>query len=239
MVLSPDEDPIDAAPSAKPLAGFANLHPALLALRGLDVVVPGAGSGAAEEQAAPSPCVPSPGAPSPCPPSPAPRDLRRLIAANLTAEIERALADGADVNADDGAALQEAVELNKPALVRLLLRAGADVHARQDRALRYASYTGLASIVDILLTAGADVHARHEESLRWAAARGHADVVALLLAAGAKPGIALPPDSDSYPTAPEWSRGDARAMAESYKQTQIIKVLDGALRPTFQGTFDL
>jgi ankyrin repeat protein len=214
MISTINETQVTGLSSIKSLDGFIDLHPSLIAIRS-----------AAMPQIAPF--------------SGSPDDLRRLIAANLTAEIERALAEGADINADDGAALQDAVEANKPAMVRLLLRVGADVHARQDRALRYASYTGLTSIVDILLAAGADVHARHEESLRWASARGHADVVALLLAAGAKPDVALPPDSDSYPTAPEWSRGDARAMAESYKQKQVVKVLDGALRPTFQGTFDL
>jgi len=70
-------------------------------------------------------------------------------------------------------------------LVNTALDAGADVHAEDGAALRWAAGNGHARVAKILLAAGADVHADNDLPLQWAARYGHADVVELLLAAGA------------------------------------------------------
>ena len=100
-------------------------------------------------------------------------------------DVQRLLALGADVHADDDYALRQASAQGHLAVVEALLGAGADVHAENDEALRKASEYGRLDVVQALLHAGADVHARKDWALRWASSSGHVAVVEVLLAAGA------------------------------------------------------
>ena len=70
--------------------------------------------------------------------------------------------------------------------VARFLAAGADVHADNDAALRFAAEYGHEAVVAQLLAAGANVHADNDAALRFAAEYGHEAVVALLLAAGGR-----------------------------------------------------
>jgi len=75
-------------------------------------------------------------------------------------------------------------------VVRILLAAGADVHANNDAAIYWAALGGHVEVVRLLLAAGADVHADRENALRRAAGSGHVQMVRLLLDAGADPTLA-------------------------------------------------
>ena len=94
------------------------------------------------------------------------------------------LAAGADIHAEDDAALREAAYQGHLEVVAALLAAGADVHARGDQALRDAAWRGHVEVVRALLAAGANVvHTREDQALRWAAYPGHAEVLRALLGA--------------------------------------------------------
>jgi len=99
--------------------------------------------------------------------------------------VKELLAAGADVHAEDDAALRRAAHNGHLEIVKELLAAGADVHAEDDAALRRAAEYGRLEVVKELLSAGADVHAWDDCALRWAARNGHLEVVKDLLAAGA------------------------------------------------------
>ena len=102
-------------------------------------------------------------------------------------EVQRLLAAGANVHADDDIALMKASENGQEEVVQLLLAAGANVHARDDWALWSASRAGHAEVLQLLLAAGANVHANDDWALLGASRHAeaqHAEVVRLLLAAG-------------------------------------------------------
>jgi len=105
------------------------------------------------------------------------------------ARARSALADGADIHANDDAALDWAAFNGHAEIVGLLLVAGADVHAHHDRALCGATYNGRdgVAVVRLLLNAGADIHADREKALCWAAFNGCVDIMQMLLDAGANP----------------------------------------------------
>ena len=94
---------------------------------------------------------------------------------------------GADVRADDDAALRAAAQDmdQHTEVVKYLLAHGADVHARDDEALRWAALRGHVEVVEVLLDAGADIHAGDDEALRNAAMEGLTFMTSLLLTAGA------------------------------------------------------
>jgi len=63
---------------------------------------------------------------------------------------------------------------------------GANVHAENDAALRGASANGHTETVKVLLKAGADVHVWNDDALHLARMDGHTKIVKLLEAAAAK-----------------------------------------------------
>lgn len=69
-------------------------------------------------------------------------------------------------------------------IVKLLLEAGADINAEDGAALEKASYFGLIEIVKLLLDAGADVYAGDHCALHSAEWEGHGEIVKLLLEKG-------------------------------------------------------
>ncbi|KAJ3276142.1 hypothetical protein HK104_003719 [Borealophlyctis nickersoniae] len=66
------------------------------------------------------------------------------------------------------------------AVVKQLLKAGADVHAEDDAALGTVAENGHLEVVRFLLKAGADVNAQNSLALRNARDKGHSEVVELL-----------------------------------------------------------
>ena len=118
---------------------------------------------------------------------------------NDTADVQRLIAAGANVNARDsrGTALGHAAVENSVDMARFLIEAGADVNAKNDdgeTALMNALWvhrhqkSSEMEIVKPLLEAGADVNAKCNDgttALIYAARRSSVDVAELLIEAGA------------------------------------------------------
>jgi len=99
-------------------------------------------------------------------------------------EAMMALAAGADVHAENNAALRRAAAFGHAGVVGVLLAAGADVHDCEEGALCSAAYNGHDHVVALLLSSGANPQARHSDALGNAADGGHFHVVERLIAAG-------------------------------------------------------
>ncbi|KFY91992.1 hypothetical protein V498_05197 [Pseudogymnoascus sp. VKM F-4517 (FW-2822)] len=108
--------------------------------------------------------------------------------ANTTSQL---VEEGADVNAQDGNALQEASAGGHDRIVKMLLSKGANVNAQggfYGNALQAASAEGHEKIVEMLLFRGAKVNAQgghYSNALQAASAEGHSRIVELLLSKGA------------------------------------------------------
>ena len=112
------------------------------------------------------------------------RHQRRLQIADLLVK------HGADVNADDGAALRRAAGRGDLDMVRLLVGHGADVNAPEDSgdALSAAAGSGNAAIVRLMLEKGARPSAAALVGAAGAGdGHGSKEVTDILIAAGAKP----------------------------------------------------
>ena len=110
------------------------------------------------------------------------------------AEVERLLADDADVNVTNTylvSPLSLASEFGHADIAKHLIAAGADVEAKRmsdETPLMLAARGGSVETVNALLSAEADVDAQDREgqtALMWAAAAGNADIVDALIDAGA------------------------------------------------------
>jgi len=99
--------------------------------------------------------------------------------------IEKLISKGADVHADDNAALKWASKNGHLKVVKFLISKGVDVHVDGNCALRWASLHGHLEIVKFLFSKGADVHAENSCSLQWASKNGHLEIVKLLIFKGA------------------------------------------------------
>ena len=94
--------------------------------------------------------------------------------------VQLLLDAGADVTADDNAALLLASRRGHFQVVQLLVDAGADVTAEDNAALREASRNGHFQVVQVLLEAGADPSDNNNAALLEAFNNGHFQVVQLL-----------------------------------------------------------
>ncbi|MBQ9419446.1 MAG: ankyrin repeat domain-containing protein, partial [Synergistaceae bacterium] len=130
-------------------------------------------------------------------------EMLQLISNNLSEELKRVIADGADVNERDEKGrwtlLMNAARSDEPDLeiVKILLEAGADVNAADeygDTALKKAIYSryneNSLDLIEMLFDAGADVNIADDDGetpLIHAARCRNSDVVRLLLKLGADP----------------------------------------------------
>jgi ankyrin repeat protein len=86
-----------------------------------------------------------------------------------TAEVEKLISEGENVNAKDKkgmTALHESCFLGHIETVKLLIQKGADVNARNNKGetpLHFAAEGGMPEIAKMLLDAGADVNAKTKE----------------------------------------------------------------------------
>ena len=90
--------------------------------------------------------------------------------------IEMLVKAGANVHADNDAALRWSANNGHLEVVKALIEAGADVHAGDDYALRWSAENGHIEVVKVLVKAGADVHADDDYALRWSADNGQLEV---------------------------------------------------------------
>ena len=130
-------------------------------------------------------------------PAAAGNPLFDAIDAGDRAAVERALANGADVNSrapDQATPLIAAALGDQPAIVELLLSKGADVGARNSggfTALHAAAYSGSIPIAKLLLEKGAVLDDAANKAgvtpMMVAGEEDHASVVELLIARGADP----------------------------------------------------
>jgi ankyrin repeat protein len=153
------------------------------------------------------------------------------IRRNQPAEVDRLLAQGADVNAEKVKGFEGRPPLFHAAtygyldIARKLIDKGAKINAGEHSGggtpLMTAALNGSAPMVALLLQAGANVNARDSAgstALTEAVRKGDAEVLALLLNAGADPGVPM---------------GDGRApvcyaRALGYKQVEQLLISDGA-----------
>ncbi len=107
-----------------------------------------------------------------------------------TAEVNRLLSAGADIDSKDGrgrTAVMAATHGNKPAVVQALIAAGANIHLqdnKQDNPFLYAGAEGLLDILKLTIDAGADVKLTNRyngTALIPASEHGYVDIVRELL----------------------------------------------------------
>lgn len=95
------------------------------------------------------------------------------------------LEHGANIHANDDAALFLAAENGHDEMVRFLVEQGANIHAKNDRALCWSAKNGHETIVEYLLDKGANVHANDDFALVLSAEEGNAQIIKLLIQRGA------------------------------------------------------
>ena len=104
---------------------------------------------------------------------------------NVIGKVKACLDAGADIHAEDDAALILAAQKGHTETVKLLINAGANIHAEDDDALIYAAENGHSETIKLLVIAGADINAQDGDALYWAAKNGHAETAKTLLTHGA------------------------------------------------------
>ncbi len=110
----------------------------------------------------------------------------RIAADNGHLDIVQYLVSlGADIHADNDAALLDASQNGHLDVVQYLVSKGANIHVEDDFALRRASMNRHLDVVQYLVSVGADIHAADDQAIRAAAFRGHLDVVQYLVSMGA------------------------------------------------------
>ena len=101
--------------------------------------------------------------------------------------LERIIAEGADPNAFNTRALENAAFAGRTECVRVLLDHGADARANESLAVCFAAIRGDADIVRMLVEHGADPKTRNHSALPDAIGSGNDDCVRLLLEYGLDP----------------------------------------------------
>lgn len=151
-----------------------------------------------------------------------PRDSRKtsLTAAFLDAvydgdwtRAQRFASKGADIRADEDAALCIAARGGETGAVAKLLKAGANANARDHEPLIDACTNGHVDIVKLLLDHGAKTEGGNHDPLTRAASNGNAEIVKLLLDAGADPAT---------------DKNKSLKLAAERGRTEIVRMLLGA-----------
>ncbi len=123
---------------------------------------------------------------------------------------------GADVHAEDDAALELASMNGYLKIVEYLTEKGANIHTEDDWALRHACQSGHLEVVRYLVEHGANVHAGDDEPIKWAIQQGHLNIVRYLVENGA--------DVRVYPV----RRGYALKWDSENKHVEVVRYLESA-----------
>ncbi|KAI9359913.1 ankyrin repeat-containing domain protein [Zopfochytrium polystomum] len=107
--------------------------------------------------------------------------LERAPGADARARGSQAFRGGADVNADEGAALQAAAGAGSVEAVRRLLECGADAGAEGCGAVAAAAMAGSVELMELLRERGADVSAINDLAIALAAKAGRLEAVRWLV----------------------------------------------------------
>jgi len=97
----------------------------------------------------------------------------------------------ADVNANDGEPIKDAIKQGNLDIIKLLLENGANIKCGNYYDLRWAVWKNHKEIVELLVANGADVNANDGEPIKDAIKQGNLDVIKLLLENGASVSKAL------------------------------------------------
>ncbi len=111
--------------------------------------------------------------------------LRSASYSGYLEEVKYLVKQGADIHAEGDYALRSASYYGHLEVVKYLVKEGADIHVGYERPLTFASRAGHLDIVKFLVEKGANVQADDDEALRWASGEGHLDVVKYLVTKGA------------------------------------------------------
>ena len=186
--------------------------------------------------------------------------LADAVRTHDAAAIERLLAEGADPNSKDKngrTSLMEAASGGYTDTVRALLHAGADVNATDMvgwTALFWAAFSRRTDTLRALVAKGADINAKDYEgrtALFWAASSGYTDIVRVLLEKGSYVDARDSHGWTALMTAADLGHSDtvralldkgadvhvhgkdgstAQSLAEKYKYTEVIAMLQKAAR---------
>lgn len=96
-------------------------------------------------------------------------------------EVKEALAQGADIHADDDSALIYSAKYGHLEVVKYLVGQGANIHADDDFALCVSAQNGHLEVVQYLAGQGANIHADNDLALRWSASHSHLEIVQYLI----------------------------------------------------------
>jgi hypothetical protein len=92
---------------------------------------------------------------------------------------------GANINADNDAALRFSAQNGHLEIVKYLIEHGANIHSVNDHALRFSAQKGHLEIVKYLIEHGANIHDKNDHALRLSAQKGHLEIVKYLIEHGA------------------------------------------------------
>lgn len=84
---------------------------------------------------------------------------------------------GANINANNDAALRFASQYGHLDVVKYLVEQGANIHAKNDEALKWASQHGQLDVVKYLVEHDANIHTYDDFALKWANKNNHIDVI--------------------------------------------------------------
>jgi len=107
--------------------------------------------------------------------------MMQAVRKNCIEDLNTAIADGGEVNFEQGSALYHCAARGFTPLVQKLIDSNADVNINQSKAIRVAAKGGYTDAVSALLKAGADANSNEGGALRVACSEGYIDIVKLLM----------------------------------------------------------
>ena len=108
------------------------------------------------------------------------RDVKSTLNLGVATQLKKFMNESGEYNKEP---LWICANYNKPIFVKYLIETGADVHANDNAALRWACGGGFEEVVKLLLDADADPFAKgtsYDECFKWARRKGHTNIIDIL-----------------------------------------------------------